>query len=32
VPARWWADQESARNVLLEFAKFLFYELGFSFA
>jgi uncharacterized SAM-binding protein YcdF (DUF218 family) len=31
-PERWWANQESARNVLLEFGKFLFYELGFSFA
>ncbi len=31
-PERWWADQEAARNVLLEFAKLVFYRLGFSFA
>jgi uncharacterized SAM-binding protein YcdF (DUF218 family) len=30
LPARWWTDQESARNVLLELAKLVFYKLGFS--
>ena len=27
-PASWWKDQDSARNVLLELAKIVFYELG----
>jgi uncharacterized SAM-binding protein YcdF (DUF218 family) len=27
---RWWTDQESARNVLLELAKLVFYKLGFT--
>ena len=30
LPARWWTDQESARNVLLELAKLVYYKLGFS--
>jgi uncharacterized SAM-binding protein YcdF (DUF218 family) len=30
LPERWWTDQESARNVLLELAKLVFYKLGFS--
>ena len=29
LPARWWTDQESARNVLLELAKLVYYKLGF---
>ncbi|MGH8682401.1 MAG: hypothetical protein ACREVP_12960, partial [Burkholderiales bacterium] len=28
---RWWTDQESARNVLLELTKLVLYKLGFSF-
>jgi len=32
LPERWWTHQESARNVLLELAKLVFYRLGFSFA
>jgi uncharacterized SAM-binding protein YcdF (DUF218 family) len=32
LPERWWADRESAVNVPLEFAKLLFYKLGFSFS
>jgi uncharacterized SAM-binding protein YcdF (DUF218 family) len=31
LPERWWTHQESARNVLLELAKLVFYKLGFSF-
>lgn len=30
-PARWWTEQEAARNVLLESAKIVFYELGGRF-
>ena len=30
LPERWWTDQESARNVLLELAKLVYYKLGFS--
>jgi uncharacterized SAM-binding protein YcdF (DUF218 family) len=32
LPERWWTDQESARNVMLELVKLGFYKLGFSFA
>jgi uncharacterized SAM-binding protein YcdF (DUF218 family) len=32
LPERWWTNQESARNVLLELTKLLFYRLGLSFA
>jgi len=32
LPQRWWTNQESARNVMLELAKLVFYKLGFSFA
>jgi uncharacterized SAM-binding protein YcdF (DUF218 family) len=31
LPARWWTDQEGARNVVLELAKLVFYRLGLSF-
>jgi hypothetical protein len=30
-PARWWTDQDAARNVLLELAKIAFYRLGGRF-
>ncbi len=31
-PAKWWTDQDAARNVVLELAKILFYMLGGRFA
>lgn len=31
LPADWWNDQEAARNVLLELAKFAWYETGGRF-
>lgn len=31
LPRRWWTDQESARNVLMEFAKTLFFLAGGRF-
>jgi len=31
LPDRWWADQEAARNVVLELAKLASYRLGLSF-
>jgi len=30
-PKRWWTNQDSARNVVLEVVKILFYKLGGSF-
>jgi hypothetical protein len=30
-PARWWTEQEAARNVLLESAKIVYYKLGGRF-
>lgn len=30
-PANWWKDQDTARNVLLEMAKILYYRLGGAF-
>lgn len=30
-PARWWTDQDAARNVILEVAKIVFYQLGGRF-
>ena len=31
LPQRWWTDREAAVHVSLEFAKLIFYRLGFSF-
>jgi len=31
LPRDWWTDQETARNVVLELAKLVFYRLGMSF-
>jgi hypothetical protein len=30
-PKKWWTDQDSARNVILEAFKILFYKLGGTF-
>ncbi len=30
-PGKWWTDQDSARNVLLEYIKIIYYRLGGSF-